>query len=87
MTACACPMCAANRDLWNAAADRIASGAPRSYDPVASLDGDTLERSFSRFSKSARREQRRPRSLGLDELGYAASGAWVPAADPWREAS
>lgn len=52
---------------------------PRTYDPAADFDEDTLRRSFGLgLSKSARREQRRPLPFVPDESGYLPSGSWTP---------
>ena len=47
-------------------------------DEATHEDEDTLRRSRGGLSRQARREQRRPRPMALDEQGYAPTGTWVP---------
>lgn len=54
---------------------------PRKYDPTSDLDEDTLRRSFGTLSRTARREQRRPERIVVDEHGYDQRGRYYAARD------
>lgn len=71
-----CPTCATSRATWNAAA----TSTPR-YDPAASFDVESLERSFGGLSRTARREQRRPVRLKVNEYGWGNDGRYYPEFD------
>ena len=54
---------------------------PRIVDPASNYDEATLRRSFAGLSKWARREQRRPVPIRVDEYGWGSNGRYYASQD------
>ena len=76
MTACNCPACDISRAIW-------ANPQPtrRPYNAADYATEDELRRSRGGLSRGARREQRRPVPLRVDEQGYDKRGRYYAAED------